>query len=267
MRSSSWLMVRQRTGRLLAAEGPPAPPEAGGRWAAPDRRTLEDDTAMDLEPLWRMLLAAGLTVPIGLERELRGKAAGLRTHVVVGTAAAAFAYVSLLAAPEGAAGTDQTRIAAQVVSGIGFMGAGVIFASGGRVHGLTTAAALWGAAATGVCVGLGVPSLALALTVVLVAFLWPVDWLGDRVLSGLKREERGLQLLLADVGVLDGVQGALRRADVDIGEMVLRPFGGQVAVRLVVRGRRAAREALLDELRATAGVGFVGDEGRTDDDG
>lgn len=62
---------------------------------------------MDVEPWARMLLAAALCAPVGLERELRGKAAGLRTHVVVGVASAALGTVSLLAAPEGSAVADQ----------------------------------------------------------------------------------------------------------------------------------------------------------------
>ncbi|MDQ3342815.1 MAG: MgtC/SapB family protein [Actinomycetota bacterium] len=108
---------------------------------------------MDLEPLWRVLVAAALSIPVGLDRELRGKSAGLRTHAVVAAASAALGYLSVATATS--QGEDATRIASQVVTGIGFMGAGVIFASQGRVHGLTTAAALWSAMATGLCVGMG----------------------------------------------------------------------------------------------------------------
>ena len=73
-------------------------------------------------------------------------------------ASAALGYLSVLTATS--QGEDATRIASQVVTGIGFMGAGVIFASQGRVHGLTTAAALWSAMATGLCVGMGATALA-----------------------------------------------------------------------------------------------------------
>jgi putative Mg2+ transporter-C (MgtC) family protein len=156
-----------------------------------------------------MLLAAALCVPIGLERELRGKAAGLRTHVVVGVASAALGAVSLLAAPEGSPVADQTRIAAQVVSGIGFIGAGVVFASGGRVHGLTTAASLWSASATGLVVGLGEPALALALVVVTLLFLWPVDWLSDRAFARLSLDERTFQLVARELDDLTRIQQAL----------------------------------------------------------
>jgi putative Mg2+ transporter-C (MgtC) family protein len=222
---------------------------------------------MDLEPLWRMLLAAGLTVPIGLERELRGKAAGLRTHVVVGTASAAFALVSLLAAPEGAVGTDQTRIAAQVVSGIGFMGAGVIFASGGRVHGLTTAAALWGASAIGVCVGLRATNLAISLTLVLVLFLWPVDWLSDRLLLHVKRSDHTIQVIVPDHRTLQVVQDLLTAHDLSAYEFEVAPFSQGVALRLILRARVQEVRPLLAELRALDTVALVTDPSLTEPNG
>ncbi len=124
-----------------------------------------------------MVVAAALSIPVGLDRELRGKSAGLRTHVVVAVASAALGYLSVLTATS--QGEDATRIASQVVTGIGFMGAGVIFAAQGRVHGLTTAAALWSAMATGLCVGMGATGLALALVAVTMLFLGPANWVAD----------------------------------------------------------------------------------------
>jgi putative Mg2+ transporter-C (MgtC) family protein len=220
---------------------------------------------MDVEPFLRMLLAAALVLPIGLERELRGKPAGLRTHVVVGTASAAFGYVSLLVGT-GDGGTDGARIAAQVVSGIGFMGAGVIFAAGGRVHGLTTAAALWGSAAVGLCVGLGSTALAVGLVAVLMLFLWPVDWLGDRLLSELKREERTYQIVTDDLEGLMAVQTVLGRSGLTPYEFTVEPFGPGVSVHLVLRCKAAEAYALLVELRDIEGVSFVSDEALTSPD-
>jgi uncharacterized membrane protein YhiD involved in acid resistance len=217
-----------------------------------------------LEPLLRMLLAAALVLPIGLERELRGKAAGLRTHVVVGTASAALGYVSLLAASVGAA--DQTRIAAQVVSGVGFMGAGVIFAAGGRVHGLTTAAALWGASAVGLCVGLGAPWLAVALVLVTVLFLGPVDWLSDRALVPYKHEERSYTVLVDDVTGLARMQRVVAAVGVRAVHLALSEFDGGINVRLVVRGTAKQAEHVITELRALDAVSFVTDETLSDVD-
>ena len=118
--------------------------------------------------LWLLLLAFGLSAVIGLEREIRQKAAGFRTHVLVGTGAAGFTLVSAYgfsAVIGDGSNTDPSRIAAQIVSGIGFLGAGVIFTRRDAVHGLTTAATIWLAAAVGMAAGAGMISLAVFLTV------------------------------------------------------------------------------------------------------
>lgn len=106
---------------------------------------------------------------IGIERQYRQKAAGFRTHVLVGTGSTAFTLVSAFGF-EHVLGADVTldpsRIAAQVVTGIGFLGAGVIFTRRNIVRGLTTAATIWVAAAVGMAAGAGMVSLAIGLTAV-----------------------------------------------------------------------------------------------------
>lgn len=99
----------------------------------------------------RLLLATLLTGLIGFEREATGKAAGLRTHAMVGFGAALFTIVSIAGFNEG----DPARVAAQIVTGIGFLGAGAIWRSEDRVRGLTTAAGLWAVAAIGMGIGSG----------------------------------------------------------------------------------------------------------------
>lgn len=222
---------------------------------------------MDFEPVWRMLTAAALVLPIGLEREIRGKAAGLRTHVVVGTASAAFAAVSLIAAPDGSAGADQTRIAAQVVSGIGFMGAGVIFASGGRVHGLTTAAALWGAAAVGVCVGLQATGLAASLTAVLVLFLWPIDYISGRLLANHKLSERTFQVIAPTLEGLTELQRVLNESGQTPYEFNVQPFRDGVTVRLVLRCRTSTARQVQERLRQLPELSYVSDQAMPDEEG
>ncbi|MDN5893522.1 MAG: MgtC/SapB family protein [Nocardioides sp.] len=104
---------------------------------------------------------------IGVERQLRNKAAGYRTHVLVGLGSCAFTLVSAygFSAVLGSdVNLDPSRIAAQIVSGIGFLGAGVIFKGHSVVRGLTTAATIWVAAAVGMACGSGMLSLAIALT-------------------------------------------------------------------------------------------------------
>ena len=210
---------------------------------------------MDLEPLWRVLIAAGLSVPVGLERELRGKAAGLRTHVVVSVASAALGWVSVSAAVEGSG--DVTRIAAQVVSGIGFMGAGVIFASGGRVHGLTTAAALWSAMAVGLCVGLGDYGIAFALVAVTLVFLAPVDSLSGQLTRRFGYDERTFQFVADDLNGLQQGQDAVRSVNAQIRQMDLALLGEHYTATMLVRCRGSDVPRIYDRLSAVDGVQFV----------
>ena len=114
------------------------------------------------------LLALVLSALIGIEREVRAKSAGLRTHTLVGLGAAVFMLVSKYGFGDlvGQAGVsvDPSRVAAQVVSGIGFIGGGLIFVRRDIVRGLTTAATVWVAAAVGMAAGAGLPVLAIATT-------------------------------------------------------------------------------------------------------
>lgn len=110
----------------------------------------------DMTVTIRLLLSVALAGTIGLERAWRGKPAGLRTHLLVALGATLTMLVSLhMADVCGNATVDPTRIAANVVVGLGFLGAGMIFRAGGSVHGLTTAAGLWAMGAVGLAVGCG----------------------------------------------------------------------------------------------------------------
>src|SRR5947199_2963780 len=100
----------------------------------------------------RLLLAAGLGAAIGLEREYRQKPAGLRTNILIALGSALFTTVSIAIA---SAGGTPDRIAAQIVTGVGFLGGGAILRSGKSVHGMTTAATIWVNAAVGLACGAG----------------------------------------------------------------------------------------------------------------
>ena len=106
----------------------------------------------DLELLGRLLLAAVLGGAIGAERELNDQAAGLRTHMLLTIGACLFTLISAYGFGRG---TDPSRIAAQIVTGIGFLGGGAIVRHGLTVKGLTTAASIWATASVGVAVGAG----------------------------------------------------------------------------------------------------------------
>ena len=115
-----------------------------------------------------LLIAFGLTALIGLEREVHGKSAGLRTQAIVGTASALILIVSKYGFFDvlnpGTVEVDPSRVAAQIVSGIGFLGAGLIITRQGAVHGLTTAAAIWECAAIGMAAAAGLVKLAILVT-------------------------------------------------------------------------------------------------------
>jgi putative Mg2+ transporter-C (MgtC) family protein len=119
--------------------------------------------------LIELLVAFGLTALIGLEREIQGKSAGLRTQAIVGTSAALILMVSKYGFGDvlttGTVVLDPSRVAAQIVSGIGFLGAGLIITRRGAVHGLTTAAAIWECAAIGMAAAAGLLLLAASVTV------------------------------------------------------------------------------------------------------
>jgi putative Mg2+ transporter-C (MgtC) family protein len=128
------------------------------------------------------VVALVLGAVVGLERERRGHAAGFRTMAMVSSGSCLF---TLLGAALFAGGTDPTRIAAQVVTGIGFLGAGTILRAEGGVRGLTTAATIWVVAAIGMAAGFGVYILAVGTTALVLVGLITMRILRGRILNRL----------------------------------------------------------------------------------
>jgi len=142
----------------------------------------------------RLAAAGALGGAIGLERELRAQPAGFRTHVLVALGAGLFTI-----AGTDVAGADPSRVAAQVVAGIGFLGAGAILHDGGSVRGLTTAASLWIAAAAGLASGLGRPGLAAAAVGMALVTLVALKYLESEAFP----RRRGHKIVLEADGSLD----------------------------------------------------------------
>jgi putative Mg2+ transporter-C (MgtC) family protein len=139
-----------------------------------------------LEMLGRLVLAAALGFLIGLERELAGQPAGERTHALASLGAAVFALISVMAFP----GSDPARVAAGVVTGLGFLGAGMILKEKEReVQGLTTAAGIWAVGGIGLAIGAGLYELGVTAAV-LVGLLLALERL-LKIDKRLERRRRG----------------------------------------------------------------------------
>lgn len=130
----------------------------------------------------KLLLSSVLGGLVGFEREVHRKAAGIRTSMLICMGACFFMIISIVAATH--SGDDHTRIAAQIIAGIGFIGAGVILRERGNVVGLTTAAMVWAVAAVGMAVGTGMYVTAIFTTGLMLVALTAVGWAEARF--GLK---------------------------------------------------------------------------------
>ena len=169
----------------------------------------------DLELVKRLCLSALLGSVLGFEREWRQKSAGLRTNILIAMGSTLFTIMSIDLSLS--SGGDATRVAAQIVTGIGFLGAGAIIRQGLAIRGLTTAATLWVVAAIGMAAGTGYYWAALATTVLVLVTLWPLRLLAHRVFARLRRAEGRLTVDLRPatgagplVAVLEGAGARLR---------------------------------------------------------
>jgi putative Mg2+ transporter-C (MgtC) family protein len=145
------------------------------------------DLQFQIDISTRLVVAAVFGAMIGLEREIHGHQAGVRTHMLVSLGSAIFTVLSIYGfhAVAGTGSVDPSRIAAQIVTGIGFLGAGAILKFGTNVRGLTTAASLWVVAAVGLAAGTGSYFVAAVGTVLAMLSLWPVHRLVAKLeLSG-----------------------------------------------------------------------------------
>lgn len=206
-----------------------------------------------------VLIAFVLTSLVGLERRLRRKSAGLRTHALVGTGAAVFTLVSAYGfgvLPGIDAGPDPSRVAAQIITGIGFLGAGVIFTNRDVVHGLTTAASIWLSAAIGMACGAGLVPLAVVATglhFVSALVLTPLSHRLPGMLApkGLRlRYEDGHGVLREVLTVVDELQ---LRASVVSSRTTEGPGGAEVELLLRLDGKTDLRTAAV-QLSKVAGV-------------
>jgi putative Mg2+ transporter-C (MgtC) family protein len=219
-----------------------------------------------------LALAFGLSAAIGLERQLRQKSAGLRTHTIVGLGSALFLLVSKYGFQDvvvpGEVVFDPSRVAAQIVSGLGFIGAGLIFVQRGAVRGLTTAATIWLTAAIGTAAAAGLPVLAVLCTAGHFTVLYGLTPLVQR-LSGQQPATTTVTCTYVDGrGVLRDVLSTCTESGWAVTRVETRPAGStvgtggesgpplvQVRLDLQGRGTNTALIAALDELDGVVEVG------------
>jgi putative Mg2+ transporter-C (MgtC) family protein len=218
---------------------------------------MSSDVALQIDLFVRLVLAAVLGAAIGIEREAREQPAGMRTHLLVSVGSAAFTILSIYGFQ--APGADPARVAAQIVTGIGFLGAGAILKFGVNVRGLTTAASLWAVAAVGMGAGAGAWGVALGTTVIVIFSLGPLRFV-ERRLFGAGRRRLHVQISAADTAAFGRLLDALdQHADRVRQVGSTRSERGAHQVDLDIRGRSGPEIAeLLAELDALDGVDVGG---------
>ena len=198
----------------------------------------------------QLALAAALGAMIGFERELREREAGLRTHLLVCLGSALFTIISaygfheFLTSGGAVVRTDPTRIAAQIVTGIGFLGAGAIIRQGISVRGLTTAATLWAVAAIGMAAGTGYYAVGVGAAVLVLISLGPLKLISTRLVARVRPEEAELAVQLAPGGEATRVLAAIERLG---GQVSHVEFGDERTVDVTLRASRRAESAHVAE--------------------
>jgi putative Mg2+ transporter-C (MgtC) family protein len=214
--------------------------------------------------LLRLSLAAALGGAIGFERELRDREAGLRTHLLVCLGSALFTIVSaygfreFLTSGDQVIRADPTRIAAQIVTGIGFLGAGAIIRQGLSVRGLTTAATLWVSAAIGIAAGAGYYSGAVLGTVVTLVALWPLRIAAYHVFERITPEERSIVIDLRPETSLTQLLDALERENARIEHFQLEDEADRRIVTLTLDTPSDKLLAKVGDLEFVQGVQWGG---------
>ena len=217
---------------------------------------MSTDILFQFDVLLRLVAAALLGAALGLEREIHGHQAGMRTHMLVSLGSALFTVLSIYGFPQipGTAASDPSRISAQVVTGIGFLGAGAIIKYGTSIRGLTTAASLWVVASIGLAAGAGAYFLAVAGTLIALLALWPTN-----VIIG-KLELRGgrqlrLELELKRLQAFAGVSQVLMTHHVEIVSVASEKAKvGHLMVLEVRLLNTGQRHTVLAEVDAVPGV-------------
>lgn len=201
-------------------------------------------------------LACGFV--LGMEREINEKPAGLRTLILITVGATLYMIVSDMIAvvtqgPEEITRVDPSRIASQVVTGIGFLGGGAIIQSRASIRGLTTAAEIWVAAGIGLTIGIGFPVMGAGITLLVLLVLVALDPIRARL--GRVGDRHEIELHVPnDTLVLERVTSTLRANDVKENQIRVTREDDRVVVLVTYNAQESGRRHLLDELAGIEGV-------------
>lgn len=205
-------------------------------------------SVLHLDVLVQLGLAVLLGGAIGLERELAGKPAGLRTNILICVGAMLFTLMSVRLAFEGPGHGDPTRVAAQIATGVGFIGAGTILHARGAVTGLTSAATIWVVAAIGIAVGAGAYVDALQTTALVMIVLYGLGYV-ERFAGRHSTRSHLLIHARPEPQALEELEILVRRAGVEIERTESRRENVDLVVELDLRGpRRLHEQAMISIL-------------------
>jgi putative Mg2+ transporter-C (MgtC) family protein len=217
---------------------------------------MSTDIGFQLDVLVRLVAAVALGAALGLEREIHGHPAGMRTHILVALGSAVFTVLSIFGFPASGATapSDPSRVAAQIVTGIGFLGAGAILKYGTSIRGLTTAASLWVVASIGLACGAGAWFVAVTGTALALLALWPLHALVERLgLTG--GQAYRLRIGLRKLAAFAPISQILLSNNVEIRSIESRKtkVGHSIDLELWVP-RRSRSQLLLAEIEALPDV-------------
>ncbi|MGH7529412.1 MAG: MgtC/SapB family protein [Gemmatimonadales bacterium] len=200
-----------------------------------------------LELMLQVCLATLLGGAIGLERELGGKPAGLRTNILICIGAVLYTHISIAMLGGEAGGADPTRVAGQIVTGVGFIGAGTILHARGAVVGLTSAATIWVVAAIGVALGSRFYLEAVGTTLVVIIVLQGLGRVEDFV---GRRAARSHVTIHARPGptVLEELESVVRRSGVDVLEQTSRQENVDLVIEFQLRGPKRLHDDVMVAL-------------------
>lgn len=210
---------------------------------------------MSADDLLNILLAIAVGGAIGIEREFRDKAAGLRTLIFICLGSALFTMFSIeMAGPApGESDGDPTRIAANIVAGVGFIGAGVILREGGRIIGLTTAAMIWLVAALGMGIAAGQHAIVLAVTALTLLILFVFPWIEHWV--DTIRDERTYEIVTTQgAAKYEALDRDFHNSGLRVLQSSRSKAGAQLTCRWKVAGARATHLRLVERLLADPGI-------------